>query len=89
LLEKLPPDERGHLLESLRSGSASSLAARADQMRAYGIAAAVVEAIEKELLLATEALAAHRELPPSPLLLQLTDLLGSQVAALQADREGT
>ena len=45
----------------------------------------MVRAIDDELTAATHALAAHREQPAVPLLLQLSAMLHAQVAALMDD----
>jgi hypothetical protein len=51
-------------------------------MQELGIANGVVRAIDDELALARQALAPHTRLPPAPLMLQLSDMLHQQVAAL-------
>lgn len=83
LLERLAPAERKALLESLRSGSPSSLAEAAELMRTHGIAAGVVRAIEDELAAAERALAPHAAVAAARFLAQLIEVLRAQVAGLQ------
>lgn len=84
LLERVSPAERTALLAGIRGDSAVGISTSVTRMRELGIAAGVVEAIEKELTAATRALTPHRELPPSAMLQDLTELLRSQVNALGA-----
>ncbi len=83
LLERLPAGEREQVLTALHGGKPLPLAAEAARMKELGIAAGVVAAIEDELTQAEEALRPHASLAPVPFLLQLRDLLRSQVAVLQ------
>ena len=84
LLDKLPAPEREALVQTVRDGIPGTLAASTRQMREQGVGAAVFETIDAELTAAAQALAPHASLPPVPLLQQLSDLLKSQVAALQS-----
>ncbi len=86
LLEKLPPAERAELVKSLREGRPLGLAASVERMRELGIADGVVAAINRELAQAAAALAPYPNLTPTPLMLALSGVLQSQVAALQAPR---
>ena len=86
LLEKLPPAERTELVKSLREGRPLGLAANVERMRELGIADGVVAAINRELAQAAAALAPFTNLTPTPLMLALSGVLQSQVAALQAPR---
>jgi octaprenyl-diphosphate synthase len=88
LLERVPPAERTALLTALRGGGASDLAASQQRMQQLGIGAAVVQAIDKELALASEALASYDSLPAVSLLTQLADMLKNQVARLPAPVPG-
>lgn len=84
LLERVPAAERAAIITALRGGQPLGLAASQQRMREMGIAAEVVRAIEDELAAATDALEAHRQLAPVPLMLQLGEMLRGQVAALPA-----
>jgi len=86
LLERVPDAERNTIIAALRGGQPLGLAASQQRMQEMGIAAEVVRAIDDELAAATHVLAAHREQPAVPLLLQLSALLHAQVAALQVAR---
>ena len=82
LLEKLPVVERGELVTALREGRPLGFAANVERMRALGIAAGVVDAINRELALAAAALAPFAGLAPVPLMLALCGVLEAQVAVL-------
>lgn len=82
LLEKLPAAERGHVQAALRGERPLPPEAGADWLRELQIADAVVVAVEAELVAAEAALAPFAELPPAPVLGQLTSLLRAQVGAL-------
>jgi octaprenyl-diphosphate synthase len=84
LLEKLPADEQGGILQAIREGRSPGLAASKQRMNELGIAEAIVEAIDVELAVALAALVPHAELPPVTLMRQLADMLKSQVAALRS-----
>jgi octaprenyl-diphosphate synthase len=82
LLEKLAPDERTELLTALQGGRPMPLSAGVERMRQLGIAAGVAAAVEEELGHAHAVLAPHAGQPPVNLLLELSALLKSQLAAL-------
>lgn len=86
LLEKLPPAERVELRQSLHEGRPLGLAASVERMRELGVAADVVEAINRELGLARAALASSAGSSPAPLMLGLIGVLQGQVAALQTSK---
>lgn len=86
LLERVPVEERDTIVAALRGGRPLGLAASQQRMGEMGIAAEVVRAIDAELTAAAQALEAHRRQPAVPLLLQLGEMLHSQVAALQVVR---
>ena len=52
-------------------------------MAEFGVFAAVAESVQEELVLAQAPLQRYPELPPTPLLLGLCDVLQAQVAGLQ------
>ncbi|WP_438480105.1 polyprenyl synthetase family protein [Oleiharenicola lentus] len=83
LLERVSESEKNEIITAIRGGKPLGLAASQQRMQELGIAGGVVLAIEKELVAATAALAPHAELPPVALMLQLCEMLRSQVAALQ------
>ncbi|HYC69936.1 MAG TPA: polyprenyl synthetase family protein [Opitutaceae bacterium] len=80
LLERLPAEERGALLASVRQGGAA-LGASSQRMRELGIGAAVVAEISAELTQARTALEPHAG-APAERLVPLCDMLAHQVAAL-------
>jgi len=88
LLERSAPAERLRLLEALREGVPFSLRDSAAQMRHLGIAAGVIDAIDRELADAQRELAPYLGLPPTPLLLQLCGVLRAQVAGLTTRAAG-
>lgn len=83
LLERLPMEKREPFLASVRAGTPLAMAASKQRMIELDVGSAVFSTIEGELTAAKHALAPHASLPPTPLLLQLCDLLKSQVATLQ------
>ena len=52
-------------------------------MEELGVFSAVVKAVDAELALAVAALAPWPKLPPTPLLLGLTEVLRAQIAGLR------
>ena len=83
LLERLPASE-AELLRAEVSGSRPlQPELRLRQMREYAVFAGVAEAVQSELAHAREALAGHGSEPPTPLLLNLCDLLRGQLVRLQ------
>jgi octaprenyl-diphosphate synthase len=83
LLEGVSADERAAIIAALQGGQPLGLAASKLRMKELDIAAGVMRAIDDELTAATRMLAPHGGLPPVPLLLQLCEMLRSQVSALQ------
>ena len=84
LLDRVSAPEREAIVAELRGGQPLGLAASRQRMQELGIAAGVVQAIDDELAVATEALAPFPHLTPVPLMLQLGAMLRAQVIALQA-----
>ena len=84
LLERVSAEERAAIIAALRGGQSLGLAASKQRMKEMGIAAAVVQAIEDELAVATAPLAPYTALAPVPLMRQLAEMLKAQVAALEA-----
>lgn len=84
LLERLPATERAALTEEICGRQPPQMALRLRQMADYAIFPAVAEAVHGEIAAATQALAPWAAEPPTPLLLQLCDVLRAQVAGLQA-----
>ena len=82
LLERLSPVERAELVEALQGQRPMPLSASVERMRALGIADGVAAAIDEELARARAVLAPYATLEPVPLMLQLIELLKSQLAAL-------
>jgi len=83
LLERLPNIERVALDEEIRGVRPPQLAFRLRQMSELGVFDAVAEAVDAELELAEQALAAGSGLPPTSLLLGLTSVLRAQIASLR------
>ncbi|MGH7997787.1 MAG: hypothetical protein ACREFX_15690, partial [Opitutaceae bacterium] len=69
--------------EELRGAKPGDMALRLRQMEECGIAAAVSDAVEQELLQGGAELAPWGERPPTDRLLALSELLRSQMAALR------
>ncbi|MBI2514085.1 MAG: polyprenyl synthetase family protein [Opitutae bacterium] len=84
LLEKLPVAERAEVIAAMQAGQPLPLTANVERMRALGIAAGVVGAVEEELARALSVLMPYGNLAPVPLLRQLSGLLKGQIAAMQA-----
>lgn len=82
LLERLSPDERAELIAALQGKKPLPLTASVERMRALGIADGVAAAVHEELSLARAVLAPYATLEPVPLMLQLVDLLKSQLRSL-------
>lgn len=84
LMERLRPSEKEALEGEILGRQPAQLALRLRQMNELGVFSAVAEAVAAELALARSALSpAFDARPPTPLLLGLSDLLGSQVSALE------
>lgn len=84
LMERLSDDERAVLTAEILHEREPDLPGRIRQMGELGVFGRVAAEVEDELAKAEEALAPHRELPPTPLLLQLCETLRAQVRSLQA-----
>jgi octaprenyl-diphosphate synthase len=82
LLERVSADERAEMVAALRGGRPLGLPASKQRMQELGIASGVVRAIDIELGVASDALASFANLAPVPLMLQLSEMLRKQVAAL-------
>jgi octaprenyl-diphosphate synthase len=83
LLERLPAADADELRAEVSGERPLQPALRVRQMREHGVFAAVSEAIQAELALARAALTDTGQEVPTPLLLNLCDLLEAQVAGLQ------
>jgi len=84
LMERLRPSEKDALKGEIEGRQPAQLALRLRQMNELGVFSAVAEAVAAELASARAALSpAFDSRPPTPLLLGLSDLLGSQVSALE------
>ena len=82
LLERLGAGERAELIDALSGRKPLPLSASVERMRALGIADGVAAAIEQELGKAAQVLAPYATLSPVPLMMQLTEMLKSQLRAL-------
>jgi octaprenyl-diphosphate synthase len=82
LFERLTADERAGLAAEIRGERPAQFALRLGQMRAHGVFEVVMEAIQLELASASAALAPWPEQAPTPLLVQLADVLRGQVGNL-------
>lgn len=82
LLERVSGQERAFLTEALRDGRSPGLPASKQRMQELGIASDVVRAIDEELAAAARALESFGGLASVPLMLQLSEMLRKQVAAL-------
>lgn len=83
LLDQVSAEERATIVTALRGGQPLGLAASRQRMKEMGIAAGILHAIEEELTVATAALVPYAELSPVPLMHQLSEMLTTQVGALQ------
>lgn len=88
LLERIPETERTALIEALRDGNSTSLAASRKRMHQLGIGTVVIQAIDDELALALDALRHFAAIPAVLLLKELAALLRRQVARLSAVNSG-
>lgn len=87
LMERLPATERDTLVAEIGGRQEPRSELRLRQMRENNVFATVTEALEEELAAAGASLAPWKTLPPVPLLLNLSDLLQTQVAALRGQPE--
>ena len=86
LMERLPAGEQAALADEIRGQRPPDLPRRLAQMAETGVFEIVAEAVEAELRMAEQALVAHADLEPVPLLLRLCEVLRSQVQGLQTGR---
>lgn len=84
LLARLPEAERVTLTDEICGRRPVQMALRLRQMADLGVFPTVAEAVHGEIASATQALAPWTNEAPTPLLLQLCDVLRAQVAGLQA-----
>lgn len=82
LLERLPAEERTAISDAMREGHPVGLVASRQKMEALGVTSRVVRAIDEELDVAARELSPFDSLSAVPLMLELSDLLKAQVAAL-------
>jgi octaprenyl-diphosphate synthase len=82
LMERLPSADRAALAEEISGGHPPRLRMRVAQMRDHGIFEAVSKGVEAELDAATAALRDWGAAAPTPLLLDLVDVLRGQLSAL-------
>lgn len=86
LLEKVSAAEREAIVSSFHSGQSPSLAASRQRMHELGVVVGVLQAIESELMVATEALDFHNALAPVALMRQLAAILQTKVATIAAQQ---
>ena len=82
LLERLSAPERAELVAALQGHKPLPLSASVERMKALGIADGVASAVDEELARARAVLEPYATLAPVPLMLQLVELLKSQLGAL-------
>jgi octaprenyl-diphosphate synthase len=83
LLERLPAGEASALASEIAGTRPPQLALRLQQMSDLGVFAIVAQSVYAEISAAAAALRVYPNHAPTPLLLGLCDVLGSQVAGLQ------
>ena len=83
LMDRLAAEERAELLEEIRGARPPRLPVHLRQMATHGVFPIVAGAVQTEIAAAEAALAPWTQLAPTPLLLSLCEVLGSQVAALR------
>jgi octaprenyl-diphosphate synthase len=83
LLDRLSEAERAELAAEILGQRPPQLAFRLRQMVELGVFEHVADAIQSELTAATAALEPWPDEPPTPLLLSLSEVLRTQVAALR------
>lgn len=84
LLEKLPDVERAEVIGAMQAGRALPFSVNIERMRTLGIGGAVVQAVDEELAHARAVLVPHASLAPVALMLQLCELLKTQLSALDS-----
>jgi octaprenyl-diphosphate synthase len=82
LLERLPQAEKAALSEEIAGTQPPRLAHRLAQMREHGVLSSVTRSVEAELKTAAGALRAWGDAPPTPLLLDLVEVLRTQLSSL-------
>jgi octaprenyl-diphosphate synthase len=82
LLEKVTPEERAAIVNAFRDGHSPGLAASRQRMHELGVVGGVLQAIDIELAVATDALKPYNDLAAVPLMRQLATMLQAKVAAL-------
>ncbi|MDX2186088.1 MAG: polyprenyl synthetase family protein [Opitutaceae bacterium] len=83
LIKRSSERERRAITDELLKKQPPQTSLRIEQMRSLGVFEAVVEAIERELVLGEAELAPFSSLAPTGLLLELNSVLRSQVQALK------
>jgi octaprenyl-diphosphate synthase len=83
LLEHLSPAARAALIEEIQGNRPHDLANHLQQMREFGVFAAVAQEIHHELSIAENYLASYSNLPPSDYLRNLCGVLTHQVERLK------
>jgi octaprenyl-diphosphate synthase len=84
LLERLPAKERSELLNEIHERRAPALDRRRALMREHGVFSEVVDRVGVELAAGAALLAPWAHLEPTPLLIQLLNLLQDQVDSLSS-----
>lgn len=82
LLERLPSEERKVITNAMRDGGPLGLVADRRRMEEYGVTNRVVLAIEEELEAGARELSPFGAIPAVPYMVDLGELLRTQVAAL-------
>lgn len=85
LLDRLPADERAALVEEIQGRRSPRLQDHVEEMNRLGIFSAVADAVHREIETATGFLAPFQSLPPTALLLRLSDVLRYQVRRLKLE----
>lgn len=83
LLERLPADQRAELTDEVLGRRPPQLGLRLRQMTELGVFGVVTDAVQQEIATAVAALRPFAAEPPIPLLLNLSQVLDAQVAALR------
>jgi octaprenyl-diphosphate synthase len=82
LLERLPQAERAALAEEVSGNQPPRMRLRLGQMREHGVFASVKRSIESELAAASSALGDWGAAAPTPMLLDLVEVLRGQLSVL-------
>ncbi len=83
LLERLPPSSREELLAEIQGRAPHRLEEHLRQMNDHGVFTSVADEVHREIETATQLLAPYPNLPPTGLLLGLSEVLRHQVARLR------